>query len=53
MTTTRAHVHYIVTEYGVASIFGKNIHERAKELIKIAAPEFREQLTYQAQQAGY
>lgn len=41
---TRADVHYIVTEYGVASLFGKSVRERAGELIRIAHPSFREEL---------
>ena len=44
VVTTRAHVHYVVTEHGVAYIFGKPIRERVKALIKIAAPEHREGL---------
>jgi len=44
VTTTRAHVHYIVTEYGVAFLFGKNIKQRAKALIEIAHPDHREEL---------
>lgn len=44
VVTTRAHVHYIVTEYGVAYLFGKNLKQRAKELIKIAHPNHREML---------
>ncbi|MBV1758659.1 MAG: 4-hydroxybutyrate CoA-transferase [Dethiosulfatibacter sp.] len=44
VTTTRQDVHYVVTEYGVAYLFGKPIRERAKLLINIAAPQFREQL---------
>ncbi len=44
MTTTRAHVHYIVTEYGVATLFGKNYQQRAKALIEIAHPNHREAL---------
>lgn len=44
VTTTRQDVHYVVTEYGVANLFGKPIRERAKMLINIAAPQFREQL---------
>lgn len=44
VVTTRAHVHYIVTEYGVAHLYGKNIEQRAKELIKIAHPDHREEL---------
>lgn len=48
VTTTRAHVHYIVTEYGVADLYGKTLEERAKALIQIAAPEFREELERQS-----
>jgi 4-hydroxybutyrate CoA-transferase len=44
VTTTRQDVHYIVTEYGIANLFGKNIRERASLLIGIAHPKFREQL---------
>jgi 4-hydroxybutyrate CoA-transferase len=44
VVTTRAHVHYIVTEYGIASLHGKNLHQRAAALIKIAHPQHREQL---------
>lgn len=53
VTTTRSDVHYIVTEFGVASLYGKTIRQRAHELIKIAHPNFREELTYQAKQIGY
>ncbi len=48
VTTTRAHVHYIATEYGVVDLFGKNLKQRAEALISIAHPDFREQLTKQA-----
>lgn len=44
VTTTRAHVHYVVTEYGVVNLFGKGIKQRAKELISIAHPDHREYL---------
>ena len=44
VTTTRAHAHYIVTEYGVANLFGKNYQQRAKALINIAHPDDREAL---------
>ena len=44
VTTTRAHVHYVVTEYGRAMLFGRSTAERARSLIAIAAPQFREQL---------
>lgn len=44
VTTTRTDVHYIVTEYGVANLRGKSLRQRAKLLIEIAHPKFREQL---------
>lgn len=44
VVTTRAHVHYVVTEYGVADLYGKNLKERAKSLINIAHPDHREAL---------
>ena len=44
VTTSRAHVHYVVTEYGVAALHGRDLAERAHSLIAIAAPEFREPL---------
>ena len=44
MVTTRAHVHYVVTEYGVAHLYGKTIEERVKLLINIAHPAHREDL---------
>ncbi len=48
VTTTRAHVHYVVTEYGVVNLFGKNLQARAKALISIAHPNHQEQLTKDA-----
>ena len=47
VVTTRAHVHYIVTEYGIAYLFGKNLQQRAEALIKIAHPKHRESLESQ------
>lgn len=44
VTTSRAHVHYVVTEYGVAALHGRDLAERARALIAIAAPQFREDL---------
>ncbi len=44
VTTTRAHVHYIVTEFGVAYLYGKNLKERAKAMFEIAHPDVREEL---------
>jgi len=44
VVTTRAHAHYIVTEYGIAYLYGKNMKQRAKALIDIAHPNHREEL---------
>lgn len=44
VVTTRAHLHYLVTEYGVADVFGLTLRERAKALIQIAHPGDRERL---------
>ncbi|GAA0762505.1 acetyl-CoA hydrolase/transferase family protein [Psychroflexus lacisalsi] len=44
VTTTRAHVHYIITEYGVVNLYGKNLKQRAEALISIAHPDHRENL---------
>lgn len=48
VTTTRAHVHYIATEYGVVNLFGKNLKQRAEALISISHPDHREELSKQA-----
>lgn len=48
VVTTRAHVHYVVTEYGIADLYGKNISQRAKALIAIAHPGHREELEKRA-----
>lgn len=44
VVTTRSHVHYVVTEHGIAYLFGKNLFQRAKALCKIAHPDDRESL---------
>lgn len=44
VVTTRAHMHYVVTEYGVAYLFGRNLRQRARALINIAHPDDREWL---------
>lgn len=53
VVTSRNHVHYVVTEYGVADLYGKTIRQRAQQLINIAHPQFREQLTQEAAQLHY
>lgn len=50
VVTTRAHVHTVVTEYGVAQLAGKSLSERARALINIAHPQFREMLLRAVQQ---
>ncbi len=44
VVTSRGDVHYIVTEYGIANLFGKNLRQRAEALISIAHPDFRAEL---------
>ena len=44
VVTTRGHVQWVVTEHGVANLYGKGLQERAKLLIGLAAPEHREAL---------
>jgi hypothetical protein len=53
VVTSRNHVHYIVTEFGVADLYGKTIRQRAKALIDIAHPDFRAELTKQAHELKY
>jgi acetyl-CoA hydrolase len=53
VVTTRNDVHFVVSEYGVASLYGKTIRQRAKELINIAHPKFREELSAAGHQLGY
>jgi len=44
VVTTRAHVQYVITEYGVADLYGKTIKQRVKELVNIAHPDHRENI---------
>jgi acetyl-CoA hydrolase len=53
VVTSRGDVHYIVTEHGVAHLFGKSLKERARELIKIAHPSFRDELTKYAKETRH
>ena len=53
VVTTRNHVRFVVTEHGVADLYGKTIRQRAKSLIDIAAPEFRDELRRAANELHY
>ncbi len=53
VVTSRGDVHYIVTEHGVAHLFGKSLKDRARELIKIAHPTFRDELTKYAKETRH
>ena len=52
VTTSKNDVDYVVTEYGLAHLRGKSLGERAKQLIAIAHPDFRDQLTFEAKKRG-
>ncbi len=53
VTTNRADVHYVVTEFGVASLFGKTVRQRVNELIHIAHPKFRDELRAYARKVNF
>ncbi len=53
VVTTRNDVHYIVTEFGVANLYGKTIRQRAKALIDVAHPDMREELSRAARELKY
>ena len=53
VVTSRGDVHYVVTEYGVAELYGRSIRERVKAMIEIAAPQFQEELEEYARQNHY
>jgi 4-hydroxybutyrate CoA-transferase len=53
VVTTRNHVHYVVTEYGMVDLYGKSIRQRAQLLISIAHPDFRDELTFAARKLNY
>ncbi|MBE2224271.1 MAG: acetyl-CoA hydrolase/transferase family protein [Anaerolineae bacterium] len=53
VVTSRNDVHFVVTEFGVASLYGKSIRQRSQALINIAHPKFRDELTFEAQKLGY
>jgi acetyl-CoA hydrolase len=53
VTTSRNHIQYVVTEYGVASLYGKSIRQRTHQLIAVAHPDFRKDLEKQATELHY
>ncbi|GAB1348962.1 acetyl-CoA hydrolase/transferase C-terminal domain-containing protein [Ignavibacteriales bacterium] len=53
VVTNRGDVHYVVTEFGVAQLWGKSVRERVHELINIAHPKFREELEFYAKSVKY
>jgi len=53
VVTTRNHIHYVVTEFGVADLYARTIRQRAQSLIGIAHPDFRTELTQRAQELNY
>jgi 4-hydroxybutyrate CoA-transferase len=53
VVTSRNHVHFIVTEYGVASLYGKTIRERTHQLLEVAHPDFRADLKKEAAALNY
>jgi len=53
VTLSRGDIHYVVTEYGIAYLYGKNIRERAMALISIAHPKFREELLAEAKKHSF
>jgi len=53
VVTGRNHVHYVVTEYGIAMLYGKTIRQRVKELINISHPDFRADLEKQAKELNW
>jgi len=53
VVTSRGLIRYVVTEYGVAYLHGKNIRQRAEALISIAHPKFRNELYEYCERAGW
>ncbi len=53
VVTTRNHVRFVITEYGVADLYGKTIRQRAQQLINIAHPDFRDDLKKQAKELHF
>jgi acetyl-CoA hydrolase len=53
VVTSRNHVHYVITEFGVAELYGRSVRQRTQALINIADPRFREEITRKARELNY
>lgn len=53
VVTSRNHVRFVATEFGIADLYGRTIRQRAQALINVAHPQFREELTKQAKELHY
>jgi acetyl-CoA hydrolase len=53
VVTSRNHVHYVVTEFGVAALYGRTVRQRTQALINIAHPRFRDEITAKAREMHY
>ncbi len=53
VVTTRNHVHYVITEYGIADLYGKTVRQRTRALINVAHPDFRSDLEREAKELNY
>ncbi len=53
VVTSRNHVHYVVTEYGAAELYGKTVRQRTQALINIAHPRFRDEISAKAKELNY
>ena len=53
VVTSRNHVHYVVTEFGIAALYGKTVRQRTQALINIAHPQFREEIAEKARELNY
>jgi acetyl-CoA hydrolase len=53
VVTSRNHVHYVVTEFGAAELYGKTVRQRTQALINIAHPQFRDEISAQAKELNY
>jgi acetyl-CoA hydrolase len=53
VVTSRNHVHFVVTEHGVAELYGRSVRQRTQALINIAHPDFRAEITEKAKELHY